>query len=280
MSIYTGSKSGPGALYPENAVDADKSRMEPLIDPNQMESRYLWGIPLVSKMKDPVTNRPAKITPEQMQDLIDGAVSTAEAECHIDISPVRRQEKQAFDRNAYESFGFFKTNHRPVATIDKVAVTPASNTDVYSLPLEWVETAYLPRGQVNIIPMTAAFIQGGFTPSGSTGGAFFMSAMGNRSWVPAYWMIEYTSGYKDNMVPRLINDLIGAIVALEILGMLAATYAQTQSHSLGIDGLSQSVSTPGPQIFAVRMQQLEEKRGLLVKKIKKMHGLSLFSSHV
>ena len=40
--------------------------------------------------------------------------------------PVRFREKVAFDRQHYEAFGFFKTNHRPVFSLDKVAVTPAN----------------------------------------------------------------------------------------------------------------------------------------------------------
>lgn len=59
--------------------------------------------------------------------------------------------------------------------------------------------------------------------------------------------------------------------------MLAATYARTNSHSLGIDGLSQSVSTPGPQIFKIRLEELEKKKTALTKKIKAIFGYKIFS---
>src|SRR6185369_13911889 len=112
---------------------------------------------------------------------------------------------------------------------------------------------------------------------GSTGGAFFLSILGNRQWIPAYWKITYTSGFKDGMVPRVINELISTIAAMEILSQLAATYARVQSHSLGIDGLSQSVSTPGPAVFQVRIQELTDKRKALVGKIRAKYGTKLFS---
>lgn len=280
MADFSSSKGPVGATYPENAVQSEQERLEPILGVDELKIRHLWGIPLVSRMKDPITGKAEVLTPEKIKDIIQGAIQQAEHDLHIDITPVKRNEKQAFDRNAYESFGFFKLHHRPAYSIDKVAITPANGLDVYVLPLDWVETAYAARGQINIIPMTAAFIQGGFVPAGSTGGAFFLSILGNRQWIPAYWKIDYTSGYKDSMVPRAVNELVGTIAAMEILSMLATTYAHNQSHSLSLDGLSQSVSTPGPAIFQMRLQELTDKRKRLVKQLKAIYGMSLFSSHV
>ena len=280
MSDYSDSKSGVGSLHPENGVAVDGERLEPLIDFDQVVSRHLFGIPLVSQMKDPNTGKPIVMSPESVVDIIEGAVRQVEECCHIDISPVQRKEKHPFDRAAYNSYGFFKVNHRPASSIERISVTPANGREVFSLPLDWVETAYLGRGQINIIPMTAAFIQGAYIPAGTTGGVWFMHLLGNKFWVPAYWEILYTSGYPDTMVPRVLNDLVGTVAAQEILSMLAATYARNQGHSLGIDGLSQSVSTPGPNIFQTRMAELAEKRKRLEGKIKAKYGMKLFSSHV
>ena len=79
------------------------------------------------------------------------------------------------------------------------------------------------------------------------------------------------------MVPRVINEYIGCVAAVEVLSQLALTYARANSHSLGIDGLSQSVSTPGPQIFKVRMDELEEKKKAIMKKVKAIFGFKIFS---
>jgi len=68
---------------------------------------------------------------------------------------------------------------------------------------------------------------------------------------------------------------IGTIAAMRVLGQIAAAYALFTSTSLGIDGMSQSVSTPGPQRFAVRMEELKADRALYVKKIKKIVGTKL-----
>lgn len=279
MAIYTGSKTGIGAVYPENAIDAELSRLEPILTPAQVRNRHLFGLPLVSQMKDPITGKAAVMTDEIIQDVIMGAISQVETNCRIDISPVKRREKFPFDRNLYEAYGYMKLPHRPVTSVDKLSITPANAQDIYVVPVEWIEAAYLARGQVNIIPMTAAFVFGGTVPTSSTGGAFFLAILGNKWWIPAYWQAEYTSGYPDGMVPRIVNELIGTIVAQEILSQLAATFGKSQGHSLGIDGMSQSVSSPGPQVFTTRIQDLEAKKDNLVRKIRNMYGTGFFSTN-
>lgn len=282
MTDFTNAKTGPN-LYPENSVDADYQRNEPMISPEQLVRRFLWGIDLSSQMKDPFTGKPVRWTPDMVKDIIDSAIQTAEAELGIFIRPVTFREKYPFDRFAYASYGYFNVRQRPVSKVVSVAVTPPNGEDVYVMPLEWVELAYLPRGQINIIPMTAAQVGGdstGISPASQNGGSFYLTVVQNRSWVPAYWQIEYVAGYCDGMVPRIVNDYIGTIAAMDMLSMLATTYAKVQSSSLGIDGLSQSVSTPGPQIFKVRMEELEKKRALYVKKIKSLTGRKIWSSVV
>jgi hypothetical protein len=282
MAIYTGrSKGGIGNVYPENAIDAELSRVEPILTPEQLKTRHLFGIPLVSRMKDPITGKHQVMTSEMLNDIIIGAVNQAERECKIDISPVQRRIKQAFDRVSYEAYGYMSIPFRPVTSIEKLSITPSNGLDVYVLDPTWIETSYLVRGQINIIPMTAAFIQGGYVSGGPTSAAlFFMTFLGGRGWIPAWWQIEFTSGFRDGMVPRILNELIGTLAALEGLSMLATTYAQSQSHSLGIDGLSQSQSGPGPMLFKTRTEELIEKRDRLTGRIRSLFGTGIFSSYV
>jgi hypothetical protein len=281
MADYTDAKSGVGAVFPEHAIDSEHQRLEPLLGPSELVTRHLFGIPLVSQIKDPFTGKPMVMTPEMTKDIIEGAVQQAEILTGIDIFPVIRNEKQPFDKQAFASFGYMQLQHRPATSISKVSITPANGLDVYILPLEWLETAYLVRGQINIIPMTVAFSGlSGMAPVSSSGGSWFLSVLGNRQWIPAFWQIQYTSGFRDSMVPRVINDLVGTIAATEILSMLATTGARNQSHSLGIDGMSQSVSTPGPATYQVRLSELEAKKKSLINKVKSLYSLKIFSSHL
>lgn len=267
MADFTFSKKGPN-LAPQNAIEADIQRLEPILTPEQLVRRFLMGIDLSSQMRDPFTGKPLRWTPEMVKDIIDGAMNTAELELRTPLRPIVVQEKHPFDRFAYKSFGFFKLRQTPVSRILSVGVVPPNGETVYSMPLEWVETAYSPTGQINIIPMTAAQVGGSstgiFPGQSANGGAFYLTVVQQAGWVPAYWQIEYVAGYCDGQVPRIINDLIGVIAAMDILSMLATTYAKVQSQSLGIDGLSQSVSTPGPQIFAQRLEELEKRKTTLI----------------
>lgn len=276
MADYTDSKSATGKPYPENAIATARQQLEPLLTVDQLKSRFLFGVPLVSAMKDPFTGKSQILTDDMLADIIEGAISQAELELKIDIFPVKRREKHPFDIQLYNSFGYFQLSHRPCTSVDKLSVTPSNDRDVYTMPNEWVEGAYLHRGQVNIVPLTVGFVGGTALPQAS-GGAAFLSILGQAAWIPAWWQIEYTSGFVDGNLPRVINDYIGAQAATEVLSMLGLTYARSNSHSLGIDGLSQSVSTPGPEIFKVRLEELEEKKKALMKKIKAIFGFKIFS---
>lgn len=285
MPIYDGSNNGgfpskyipgdsagnPGQQFPENAVASPWKRLQPLLTVDALKNRFLFGIPLVSRFKDPDTGKPMKMTDPMLADLIDHAVSEAEVDLGIDIMPVKYSEKFAFDKCEYESFGYFRTQHRPVASVDLFSVRPSDNKDVFIIPLEWVELANAVHGQINIVPLTLAITApGGVVNSQGGGGAIFLNILGQQRWVPAYWNIEYTTGFTNGNLPQVINDYIGMITAMKVLSMLAATWAARTSSSLGIDGMSQSNSTPGPALWKQRMDELTAERAALKGKIKKI----------
>lgn len=279
MADYTQSKSGPGRTFPDNAIESGWNRVEPLVTPDQVKARHMFGIPLVSAMKDPITNKAQVYTNEMIKDTIDRAIALVEQETGLDIFPVRSKEKHPFDRHEYESFGYMRLERRPIASVEKLTITPPSGADLYQVPIEWIETAYLPKGQINLIPLGNAIAYGSPADVGS-GGALFLNVLGSQPWVPAFWQVEYTSGFPDGSIPKGINELIGVVAAMEVLSALGATYGKSSSHSLGIDSLSQSISTPGPQIFVQRLNDLAEKRKWIVKKLKTSYGLNLFSGNV
>jgi hypothetical protein len=207
-------------------------------------------------------------------------VSLTEIEANFDIFPVKYREKTAFDRNAFDSFGYMELKRRPVSSVDRLTVTPSNQVDVYQVPQAWIEASGFQRGQVNIVPLTIAFTNGGFIPSQSAGGAAFLSILGAKGWIPAYWQIEYTTGFPDGMLPRELNELIGVVAAIETLSSLATTDADATSRSLSIDGLGQSVGGPGPQKYQTRIELLMQKKQMLIDKFKGKFALKMFSSNV
>lgn len=279
MADYTLTKSGVGRTAPDNAVEVTWRKVEPLITPEQVRNRHLFGIPLVSAMKDPITGRPQVYTDDLIRDTIERAVALAEADTGIDIFPQQNKEKLPFQQQDYAMFAYCRVQRRPVASIEQFSITPPDGLNLYNIPLEWVEMANAHVGQINLIPLGNAIAYGSPADMGS-GGALFLNVLGNQPWVPAFWQVTYTSGFPDGMLPKMVNELVGTIAAMEVLSLLAATYGKSSSHSLSIDGLSQSISTPGPAIFQQRMTELAEKRKKLVKKLKTTYGLNLFSGDV
>ena len=270
--------SSSGEIYPQNAISTEWARVEPLISPTLLKRRHLLGIPLVSWVQHPITKKRQEVTDEDLKDLILVAVSKAEELTGTYIFPVEFLEKHPFDRNQYESFGYMQTLRRPVSSIESLTVTPSNNVDLFSVPLEWIETANLIRGQINIIPMTISN-QNLVVNTQSGGGAAFLAFLSYKNWIPAFWQLKYTCGYKDGLLPRILNYLIGIIAAIDVLAMLGATL-MGNSASLGIDGLSQSASGPGPQVYSTRIEMLTAERDIYVKKIKKLSGLKIFSDNV
>ncbi len=275
MAIYTDTKQGPGGNDLDGDVESAWTRVEPLLTPELLQAEHLFGIPLVSGMPDPVTRRVAVMTPELLQRFITKAALQLELEIGIHIFQTRRKERLPFDKQEFASFGFFRLQKRPISSIEKLSIESSDGTNFFSIPLNWIDTGQLPAGQINILPLSP-----GGAVSGAPGGLIYMQLLQGMQWIPSYFTVEYTVGWPDNMLPVVINDLIGTQAAITILGVLAATHARTTSTSLGIDGMSQSVGTPGPQLFDAAITKLEAQKKTLVNKVKKKVGLGLFVGNV
>ena len=273
-----GAKAGPGDM--KSASEQQWGYLEPLLTPQQLRDRFLFGLPLVSGIKDPVSHKAAVMTDDLIKDTIDRAVAMVEADTSLCIFPQIVEEQHPFDQCEYLQFGYFRTKHRPVCGVHKLSVMPSTQQDIFIVPQEWVSSDGLTEGRIQILPMTAALGSGGFIPATSAGGAVFLQILGNRPWLPSFWHIQMTCGFPDALLPKVVNEIVGTKAAMEVLSMLGATYARTTSQSLGIDSLSQSTSGPGPQIYLVRLEALEKKYEQLKHKLKVMWGMTLFSGNV
>jgi hypothetical protein len=253
-------------------VDAGWSRYEPLITPDQIRSRFLGGIKLV------FTETKTEITDDLLMDFIEDAVSDLEQEVGFQIFPTQHDERQPFDRNLYQSMGYMRLRNRPVSSIEALTVTAANNAQLWQVPLEWIDTGYMTRGEIYIIPLNIATAPNSF--GAPAGGAAFLAILGQQSWVPAFWRVKYTTGYAEGKLPRNVNVLIGIQTAILVLTELAASNAKMGSKSISIDGLSQSSSNPGPDLYKTKIDQLEKRKAMHVGKLKNAFGLKLFSGEV
>lgn len=281
MADYANSKLAHGAMHPQNALESTWARLEPLVTPTELVFRKLFGIPLVSGWNLTPRMPPQKITDEMLKDVIRRMVNRLEAESRVALMPTKFIERKAFDRQEFEQFGYLQLNNRPVSSVDKLAIQDTSLNDIFVMPNAWISAAYFTRGRLNIIPLSPAQTSATFSALTGTGGSFgstTLAVLSLPSGIPAYWTVEYTAGFPDGQVPAIANELISIMAAMEIIGLLAPTYARGGSHSLGIDGLSQSVSNPGAELFKVRMEELGQERDKAMKTWRGIFGRNMLVS--
>jgi hypothetical protein len=273
MADYTNSRKTSRGTYPDRAIDAKEfSRIEPLITPKEIRDRVLFGIPLMSARPDPITKKNVIMTDALIADQIISAVNRAEADLGIDIFQVKRAEGHPFDRHVFRQQGFLKTQHAPISSVDSITIKPNDGVALYSIPVDWLSSAGFKNGQIFIAPILPATSANFVFSSGTSGaGAGLLAFLNQLAFTPNYFEIQYTSGFSEGCVPRIVNELIGCYVGIEVLSMLATTDT-ANSRSLSLDGGSQSVSNAGPERYKPRTDQLEAKRLALVGKLKSFFG--------
>lgn len=259
--------------YPQDALETSNllGRIEPVLTPELLVSRYLKNIPEISKY-----------TSNELKDQIELAMNEVELLTGLALSPVQVQERQPYDFNLYKSFIHFKVNHRPILTVERVQVVSTNNQVVYDLPIEWVEAGFFHKGQINVLPLLSVFGSSATTlASGVPSGALiFLQGLNNMQWLPAFWTITYTYGLcKDNNLPIVVNQIVGMTAAIAILSAAQATN-RYNSQSLSSDGISQSSSGPGPQIYAKRIEELQAERERLMQRIRAVFHNKYFLSNI
>lgn len=284
MADYTRSKPIIGDQYPNGAIETTSRSTEPLITPDDLKSLHLFGIPLFSGIVDPVSKVRQQMTDPILVKYIDRAVAQAEIETGLTIFPAQFDTRLPFDRAEFHSWGYMRVPHRPVASVESITISPNDDADMFIVPLEWVNISQVGNsGQINIVPLQAVLTGGANfleTTETTINGVALIAVLQTQTWFSSFWKVQYTAGFRDGMIPKVVNDLIGTIAAMDALSMLASTFSRSTSASLSIDGLSQSTSGGGPQIFAERIKDLEKKRAMLTKKLKTMFGQVMFSGNV
>lgn len=285
MTDYRNSVKNQGDVYPENKTDGTWKDSEPLITPELLRVDRLFGIPLVSGMVDPITRQAQVMTDAMLQRYIVKAVAQARIDIGIDIMPTAYKERREFDRGDYNSFGFLRVEHVPLASVERLAMEGPTGYSFFEIPPQWIDPGNFRYGQLNIVPLAPggapynSLVIGAIgTPSVSGGGASFnLAAIIGQNWIPAFWTVEYTTGFPDGKVPREINSYVSAVAAIDVLSQLAAARAMTTSRSLSIDAMSQSVAGPGPQVYMQRIAELTAEKDRLASALRTTFGQRMFS---
>lgn len=265
-----------GDVYPDKITESVWGRLFPLLDAAQLRQEYLFGIPMWSFFVDPVTKQRQKLTDPILEKIIERMVNRVEEDSGTIIMPSYTTEDYPFDLAEYRSFGFMKLNVRPYTSIVHVQVRAADKSRLFEAPLPWVGVAGLVKGRLSLLPQGTA----GAVMASASGTPPFLLYLAQLSFTPQFWQVQGIAGFRDGLIPTMVNDLIGMRTAIEVLSMLGATYAFMTGGSLSIDAMSQSSSGPGPAIFQTRIAQLQQDYAKEIRKYKKFCGLAIVSGTV
>lgn len=240
-------------------------RVEPLITPKQLKSRFLKGI--IELMP-----KSAQYTDVELKDQINLAINEIEAEIKVPVFAEQFKERHPFDQVLYKSFLYTKVTHGPIRSVEDLKVETSSGDKIYRIPAQWIDMGQAHNRQINVIPLLAAYSSVDATmATGVSVGAAYLIITQNFGFIPSYWTIEYTAGLcgDKGAVPVIVNQLIGVQAAINVLSALAATN-RYNTVSISQDGISQSHSGPGPNVFQVRINDLMMKKQELIGQIQRM----------
>lgn len=258
-------------MYPVYSSETTNlfGRVEGLITPKKLTSRFLKGIDVED------------FSTLELKDYIEEALNEVEMLLHLNLTPVQYKERIPFDRDAYRSFVFFKTSHGPIMSIEKLSIQSSNGENIYNLPPTWIEMGQAHKRQVNLIPILSIFGAAGLQDGQpSNAGLVFLQAVNNFQWLPAFYTITYTAGIcrKDGNLPKIVNRIVGITAAMHVLSQKAAQNKYTAT-AISQDGISQSASGPGPQVYQNRINDLETERERLIGHVRSKFNQKYFVTH-
>jgi hypothetical protein len=244
-------------LYPIWAKDGEDTsgsfeRYMPLPNPTDLRNRALFGIPLTSSL----TNQ--SLTDETIKHYIDSAISQLEHELDLYITPVTFEEKHDYNRHEFTwNYNYLKLNHPNVIHVEEVQLSfsnDQSNLGFVQFPMEHVHL--MPQeGVIQLVPAFGTSLSG-FLLSAFSGTQFHaLRAIGLENF-PGAVRVKYQAGFETDKVPAAIVELIENLAAYKILTFIGPLIFPHTSMGVSIDGVSQSVGTPGPQFLSARINDL------------------------
>jgi hypothetical protein len=265
----TGKKVSGTAVYPVHAQQTSGllTRCEPLLGVDKFKSQFLKGIPLRMRNGDVLTD-------VDLTEKLNWAMNKAELDIGSTILREAFMHKVPFDYVLYKSYIHIMAEKGPIISLEGLAIVSADNNNIFTVPSTWVECTNFSKRLINVIPLLAAYGVNQVGGAVGNAGIAFLTVMDGLQFVPAYWQINYTAGLsnREGQVPTAVNELIGIIAAIDVLSQVAATFIYN-SQSQSQDGISQSSSGPGPNVYVRRIEDLEARRAIIKKQLK-----SIFST--
>jgi len=206
------------------------------ISPAKLLNVYFFGI-------EQIVTKGQRLSDEVLSFYIKSAQEEIEEFLSIKLRKQVVFETQDFNRNLWQQWGFVQTKY----PVNKALELKGFYNSVLQItyPSEWLSAKQGSDGlyyrQLHVVPngsdvafQNNAVVHTGLTPH--LGFAYYDN-------IPNYWHIVYCTGF--DKTPNDIVNIIGKLASINIFHLLGDLIlgAGIASQSIGIDGLSQSIST-------------------------------------
>jgi hypothetical protein len=210
-----------------------------VISPQELLALYFYGIELRARDSSVLDNY-------NIETFIRAAQSEIERYFDFKIFKKLITERQDYYRDDYTSTNFpFVRTSLPVFKVHTL-IGMVNGVEQIIYPENWLQEH---TSSENRVYRQFAVVPNGSVVNADAAVIFTgVSAMyGLRSYpqIPNYWYIQYETGYLLNEVPQDITNLVGLMAAIQVFVLLGDLVlgGGVSSASIGIDGLSQSIST-------------------------------------
>jgi hypothetical protein len=251
------SKTPRKGIYPTWAKDGEDicgsfERYKHLPTAAEMKTRALFGIPLTSQLTGET------ISDEMITHYIDSAISEIEHELDLYITPVTFEERHDYRKHEFTwNYNYLKLNHPNVICVEEVELSFSNdeeNLGFVQFPLEHVHLQPQ-EGVIQLVPAFGTSLSG-FLLSAFSGTQFHaLRAIGLNDF-PGGVRVKYQAGFEKDKVPAAVIELIDNMAAFKLLTFIGPLLFPHTSVGVSMDGVSQSVGTPGPQFLANRIKDL------------------------
>lgn len=201
----------------------------------ELSNRYFFGIPLIDQNGN-------QLSDDSIAFYINAATQAVEGWLNLKVKKQIVEENLSYHYNDFCSWGYIPVSY-PI--IEAKSLTGfIGNIEQVVYPAEWlsVKKSTDPTAMqrnIYLVPTSGQAQHNSVVYSGIVPNAGWLA----RANIPNYWTVRYVSGF--DRIPEDLLDYIGKLAAINIFHQLGDIIlgAGIASQSIGIDGLSQSIST-------------------------------------
>lgn len=217
-------------------------------------------------------------SPEYLERVISTVHGQFEQKHNTSLMP--RYVKQTLDSDSstrnYGNASYMRLDFWPATHIElvQVAYPHGESTDptfTYAIPPWWVA---LKENYIHIVP-DFGFIPYSIDGRPATEHYPILMLFQNRVRNPSQWIVKYRYGFPVGKVPTTLVECLDLRCIVDILREVASVMFPNTSITTSIDSVSQSASTPGPDLLLKKADELERKADELESSLVGSHGSNI-----